>query len=566
MASQNKNDQASQDSSTPSSVSRFPGAKAKGADRQQAKSARSIKNPLLYAGTVAILVITIVAFVIAPALGGGGSQGSALSFGSWNGTKITYTQGSYFASQVARINDYLRQQGLDERNFQLYAQQVWRMAFESAAVRTAVLDTVRRSGFRVSEKGIDTEVAKNEAFQDAGQFSPEKYKAASMATKLSLRDTARDDLAMTRYYEDVYSLAPSTAETAFVAEMARPRRQISYVAFPLERYADAELDTWAKANAGLFRKAGVSRITVTSSQSDAEKILKQVRENKLAFEDAAKSHSKDAYADRGGDAGSVFFHQFSADFKDKAEAEKIFSLPKGELSGVTKLGDKVWAFYRINSAAAEADLSKDESRTEVRDYLYTTERGTLETWALARAKSFSEAAASGFDKAARGAGLSPKSAGPFLVNTGNPSFVAYGQAIPLFDAFDASKTPELAAAANDEAFVTEAFSLPKGKVSKPLVLGDNVIVFQVTGDEPARDDGLAMVKFAFPYFQQQTVDTSIRNGFLTSKKFKDGFNETFYRVFQASNAQASNTQAGAAGSAQPAAADTATTTTVAPQK
>ena len=61
-----------------------------------------------------------------------------------------------------------------------------------------------------------------------------------------------------------------------------------------------------------------------------------------------------------------------------------------------------------------------------------------------------------------------------------------------------------------------------------------MIVFQVTGDEPAKDDGLAMVKFAFPYFQQQTIDTSIRNGFLTSKKFKDDFNQTFFRVFQPS--------------------------------
>lgn len=550
MASQNSKSEAGQDSgkaaapAKPSLASIFK--KTGKGEPADSKSKRGIKNPWIYAGTVVILAITIVAFVVAPAIGGGASQGSAPSFGSWDGKPIAYSQGSYFATQVARINEYLRQQGMDDRNFQFYAYQVWRMAFESAAVREGVVSTVKRSGFRVSEKGIDAAIVKNEAFLDNGQFSPEKYKAASLATKLSLRDSTRADLTVSRFYEDLYTLAPSTAETAFVASMAKPRRTVSFVAFPLESYKDADLATWGAANAALFGKAGISRITVSSSQSDAEKILKQVKENKLSFEDAAKSHSKDAFADKGGDAGTVFFHQFAADFKEKAVAEKIFTLKKGEMSDVVKLGEKSWAFFRINAEASKADFAQDDVKTEAKDYLYTTERGTLEGWAIAKATEFASAAsasgASGFDAAARKAGYSAKKAGPFTVSSGNPSFAAYGQSIPLFEQPDTSKTPEMAQASSDEAFLTQAFSLKKDGVSKPLVLGDNVVVFRVLDDAEASDENLALVNFAFPYFQQQTVDGSIRNAFITSKRLKDQFQENFFKIFQSPSTQASSSQ------------------------
>ncbi|MFZ2635928.1 MAG: SurA N-terminal domain-containing protein [Rectinemataceae bacterium] len=499
------------------------------------KPKRSIKNPWLYAGTVVILAITIVAFVVAPALGGS-SSGSVPQFGSWNGKPITYASGSYFANQVAQINEYLRQQGLTEANFQYYAYQVWRLAFESTAVRTAVLDSVADSGFRVSSKGIDTAIAANASFQEDGQFSADKYRAASLASQLSIRDTTRDDLMVTRYYEDVYTLAPSTAETEFVAQMGKPRRTISYVAFSLEAYTNEDLLAWANENTDLFRKVGLSRITVTSSLADAQKILKQIRDNSLSFEDAAKSHSQDSYADKGGDAGTVYFHLFVSDFTDKAEAEKIASLKKGELSDVIKTGDKVWTIYRVNSELAAPDFTQADTLAEVKDYLYTTERGKIEGWAIAKANDFAgKAMTDGFDASAKKAGMATKKAGPFLINTGNPSFSAYGQSVPLFDSPDTTNAPELVSASSDEAFLTEAFSVAKNKPSRPLVLGDNVIVFQVTDNTDAAEDQLGLAKFAYPYFQQQTVDASIRDSFLASKKFVDKFQDTFFKVFQSSS-------------------------------
>jgi len=175
-------------------------------------------------------VLTIIAFVIIPGISTGTSGGGTNpSFGSWNGVPIQYSAGSYFADQVSQINEYLRQQGLNETQSQLYAYQVWRMAFQNTAVRTAILDSVKRSGMRVSEETIDEEIAKMAQFQVDGKFSIEKYNSTPLATRISLRDRIREDMLIQNYYNDLMSVSPSTMEMEFVASMAKPQRSIQYI-------------------------------------------------------------------------------------------------------------------------------------------------------------------------------------------------------------------------------------------------------------------------------------------------------------------------------------------------
>ena len=524
-----------------SQINNPDGAETKKVEKKTSPK-RGVKNPFLYGGTIVILIITVIAFVFIPSIGGGlGSSASVPTFGTWNGKPISYTSGSYFATQVAQINDYLRQQGLSDQNFQLYAYQVWHMAFQSTAIRTALMDTVQKSGFKVTEKGLDEAMATNATFQVDGKFSIEKYNKTPMAERLKLRTSTKEDLVVRRYYEDLYTIAPSTAEISFVASMAKPERSISYITLPLSSYPAEEVAAWGNKNSDLFRTLGISRITITSSESDAKKVLQQVKDNKLAFEDAAKSHSKDAYADKGGDAGEVAYYVFEEGFSDKANATKVAALKKGEISDVYKIADKAWAFFKINSELSLPDFSKQATLDEAKAYLTEKEKGTLESWAIAKANTIiSSPDGEQFQASAKKAGISVKSAGPFIVNIGNPTFYAYSQQIPLLQTPFANNDPELQAAEQNEAFMTELFSLAKGKVSKPLVVGESVIVFSVTKDEPATDDETAMVKFAYPYFHQQTIDTQTRDTFIKSKKLKDNFNTTFFKVFKTGGQTSSN--------------------------
>ena len=507
---------------------------------------RGIKNPFVYIGTIILLAITIVAFVFLPSVGGSLSSSSqAPSFGSWGGKPITYSAGSYFAKQVAQINDYLKQQGLSEQNFQLYAFQVWKMAFQSTAIRTGLLTTLDASGFRITDKGLDAAVAKNDAYLVDGVFSAEKYNKTAGSTKMSIRNSTKEDLVVRRYYEDVYAIAPSTAELDFVASMAKPQRTMSYVAIPLSTYPASEVAAWGKKNADLFRSLGVSRISVTSSESDAKKFRQQVVDNKLSFEDAAKSHSKDSYADKGGDAGTIFYHVFAEGFLKADDAAKAAALAKGEISAVYKIAEGTWAFFRINAPLAAPDFTAELTLTEARAYLEQKEKGTLESWALAQAaKLVSSTDLAAFQKAARAAGLKPQEAGPFIINLGNPTFYAYNQQIPLLNTPKPSKDPALSSIESDSSFMSELFAVAKGKVGKPIVVGDNVIVFGVTEDKDGADAETGIVKFAYPYFQQQTLDSGMRDSFLKSKQFKDNFNTAFFKIFKTgTNASSTSTTA-----------------------
>jgi len=202
--------------------------------------------------------------------------------------------------------------------------------------------------------------------------------------------------------------------------------------------------------------------------------------------------------------------------------------------------------FQINTELNARISPKQATLDEVKAYLNDKERGTLESWAIARANTIvGSTDGAQFPSAAKKAGLVVKSAGPFIINIGNPTFYAYNQQIPLMQTPFANSDPELQAAEQDEAFMTELFSLPKGKSQAPR-RRNSVMVFSVTGDKEATNDDTAMVKFAYP---TSTSDHRYADSqyFLKSKKLKDEFNTTFFKIFK------TNDQATAA-----------TTTTVAP--
>jgi hypothetical protein len=315
--------------------------------------------------------------------------------------------------------------------------------------------------------------------------------------------------------------------------MAKPQRSISYISIPLSDFPNEQVVSWGKNNADLFRTLALSQVTITSSEADAKKILQQVKDNKLSFEDAAKSHSQDSYADKGGDAGNLVYYSFSQNFADSAAASTIASLAKGDISEVYSIGEGAWAFFKINSDPTPPDFALTKTLEEVRAYLEQKEKGILESWAIAKANGMiSSPDLASFEKTASSLGYKLKSAGPFIINLGNPTFYAYNQQIPLLQAPYPLGSEDLVAAESDESFMTELFSLPKGKVSKPIIVDDTVVVFGITDDKDATDDDTALVKFGYPYFHQQTVETQTRNAFLKSKKFKDEFSTMFFKIFQ----------------------------------
>ena len=222
--------------------------------------------------------------------------------------------------------------------------------------------------------------------------------------------------------------------------------------------------------------------------------------------------------------GSRYFYEIASELEKKDDAEKIAALKKGDVSPVFKTVSGSWAIYRADEDPMAVDPADPTLLTDARTYMMGSERGKVEDWALAQAKTFASGAAGDFARACKSAGLALKSAGPFPINYGDLTFSAYGQTIPLFTRMDSSG--DFSAASTNEAFIPAVFAAAPGTVSAPIVLGDKVLVFKVKEAAAASDsDETATLSLYYPYFYQQRVTGEIGNLFLKNPKLKRQLHE-----------------------------------------
>ncbi len=495
----------------------------KEASSQSELAKRFHSNPVLFIGTFVILLFTVVAFVFVPALAPKAGKGSSgkLTFGSYDGKPIDFVPGNYFATQRDYYNQQIRSSGQDQ-NIQLAAFQVWRAAFESTVVRTAILSEMKDAGYLVPEELVDRKMAEYPAFQEEGRFSAVKYRAMSEADRMTLRDTMRDEIAVSRYSEDLMDLRISSKEKDFMKAIASPERSFEYVAFPISSYPDSEVSAYLGSHPELFKSIGLSMISLAGKEADAEKIRGEASKDEAAFREYAKKHSKDSYADKGGVLGTKYAYELKTLITDEAARAKVLDLGAGAVSGLIKSGDG-WVFFRCDESAKAPSATDAAALAKTREYLLSFERGKIEDWLIAKAETFTVSAKTGsFSSAAAMSGLDVKKFGPVALNYGDTE---------LYRSIASFKLPELSGASSNESFLSTAFSTPPASIAKPVVVGNNVLVLRVDEERAADDSSLAVIDFYYPYVIGQYADKQLRNHFLGSKKLKDDFYNTFVTYF-----------------------------------
>ena len=500
--------------------------------KPEAGNERHHGNSFVYIGTIVILVITTIAFILMPALGGSASGGNELTFGTWSGKPISFVQGGYFSNQVQQIKSQLESQGYKDTGDQYFAFQVWRRAFENTAVHYALLDDATKAGIAVSESYIDEQMVKNPAFLDNGTFSKRKYREASTTVKMTMRRDIQDSAIKNKYVSDAVAFIPSKAETAFLSSLAQSRRVVEYVAFPFSAYPDAERIAYAKANPALFRRVRLSRITMSSSQKETKQVLEQVKSGALSFEEAAKSHSKDSYATKGGDVGARYVWELKGELKDPANLDAVLALGKGELSPVYETLAGSWIFFRVDETAVDPDFASADLARSVTDYLNRNEKGRIEDWALAQAAKFATLAGADFAASAAKQGLAVKVTPPFPLNYGNALDVGY---FSLLGSLDTTNLPELKGADRNESFLTAVFSLKAGEVSKPLAINDYAIVARVKEISAAQETDMGLLQMYYPTVMQQGISNDLAASILVDPRLKDNFMAAFTKVYATSN-------------------------------
>lgn len=496
--------------------------------RKQDKEKRpSNRNTFVYVGTIAILIITVIAFVFVPSMGGSMAGSNRLpDFGNYAGTPIRYEQGGYMAQQVQAINEQLKSSGYAQTDDQFFAFQVWKGAFDRTVVHTALLHEAKLAGVSVSEDRLNDAILEYPEFLDNGVFSLERYRETSESRKLTIRNTLRDETLKSSILDDVLSLRPSSREIAFIKSMAREERVIEYVELPFSAFSDAQKAAYGRENTAKFRRTNLSRITL-NDEKEAAAVLAKVKDGSLSFEEAAKTHSKDAWADQGGASGPRWGFELESELAAPQDAAVLEGLNSGDVSAVYKMSTGSWAFFRAESSAVEPDFSSPTVLKAVWDYMSQWERGKIEDSAVLRAKDFAaDASAKGFASAALSYSLPIRQAGPFPLNYGDP-FAS--NSMSLFRKLSATG---LTGASTSEKFLSAAFSLAAGAVSEPLLLKDTAAVIRIKEIRQADQAGLDLMEFYYPYLFAQAREGELYEHYLSSPELKDTFTTAFFQIFK----------------------------------
>jgi hypothetical protein len=479
-------------------------------------------NPFIFIGTIIILVIVIIAFVLVPAIVPEAGGMVELNFGSYNKIPINYVPGGYFAQVQESLSRY-RQNTTDETNYIQVSMEIWRSAFEETVVRTAILDEAKQAGYVPAQERVDREVAQQ--FQVNGVFDAARYRQLDRTRRMALWREVRDAVIEQRYREDVTSLRISSKETDFIASIASPRRSFDMAAFPLSSYPDDEIGVYVTANPDLFRYTHLSRITVASSENEALAVLDTIRNGTATFEEAAGTHSQDSYADRGGDMGLKMVYELSTEIPDTQARDGVIALQAGQLSSVVRV-PAGWAFFRAETTPYPADVTDSANIAKVRAYLQDFERGRIEDWVIAQAEAFiARTKEEGFDAAAEAAssvqGFTTQSFGPVPLNYGG---------VDLFGSLRSSGIPELTYADSNENFWRTAFFTPLETVSSPLVLGSDILVLYPKEEIPAEEAAVEEIKSIYSgYWLSYNAEMNLRYHFLRNGKLVDRFFDAFYR-------------------------------------
>ena len=490
-------------------------------------------NPFVFIGTIIVLVIVIIAFVLVPAIvpSAGGLDSGKLTFGYYNGTPVTYTGNNYFAQLRQQYAQYAQYYGFDEYT-------VWERAYHGFVTRTAILDIMKEAGYEPPAEVVNKKTAQLPQFLDEnGKFSRSLYNRLDAATRLSLLVEVKNDILLERYRNDLSNARVSTAEKAFIGEMAKVQRAFKVASIAYSFYPDDELAAFAEKNPDLFMSLRLSQITIPK-ESDAKKALKAIQDGTSTFEDTARNQSKDEFAGRGGDTGTRLAHELKDFISTPEDFTALRSLAKGTVSEIIQTTDG-WSIFRAEEDAKPVDTGDSSSISKIRTYVTANEKGMIEDYLLAKADQLAadvkaKGSADGFEQAAKDAGFTTADFGPLPVNYGDCTLFSTLGSFSGIEAFQGAPNTPKTGAAFDNNFWQTAYGTVLNETSKPIVLTGRqsyiALIYpkEETTDTGAQDNSESMFTSTWV---ENTVSQNVEDTVLASKKFEDDFDVTFQSLF-----------------------------------
>lgn len=490
-----------------------------------------MKKQFVYIGSVIILVISVLTFVV---FGVGtevftalfGKQNQLPPFGKYDGKKIEYVAGSEFANLTSRFAENYKAQGYELNSQSEYY--IFSQAFTQTIMNMAFNDAVKKSGYEVPESAVNRQMLPY-FYDETGKYSPRLYNQTDESTKNNIREAIAGTLKGTRFTDDLlgststfagnklYGLKEAAKETDFIANMGSAKRSFNMAAFSTANFPKEEAIKYAESHRELFVKYDMSAITV-EEEKEAKDLLKNLKSEAITFDNALIEKSEKYYTEQNGKLASPYHFQLLSTLKNEEDVALLTALSNGDLSDViqTQLG---YTIFRCDGASVAADLTDEAVGDVVLNYIKTNESGYIENYYADIAKSFkSDALVNGFEAACEKYEITMIDVPAFALNYGDSDLISK---IP------SSSVTELGNASGNENFFQTAFSLKINDISDPIVVGANVIVLKLTGiqnDTPAEAE---TVKTNIASIDSNSAMATL----MESDKVENNFTSVFFANF-----------------------------------
>ena len=486
-------------------------------------AAQRSNHPLLYVGSLIVLVIITVTFIGTPAIGRFAGGGAGTVFGTYDDIAIEHRRGNYLDSQILQISQQRRNSGF-RQDTETEARAVVRQAFQRAAYRVAVLAETSSAPLAISAQRIDSELIRSGPYVIGGVFSEERYNATPASRRKVNRRLVEEQLMERQYFSDLTGVHTSSQAVAFFRDMAAVERRFRGAAFSFAELPQAELQRFGEDNTTQFQRIKLSRILMRDGD-EAEDVLRRLQDGSATFEELARLFSVDDIAS-GGVVGWRYFYDLERDFDSSGAVEAIFALASGEHTGVlsSRFGEVI---YRADADLVAPDFDTEEVLAAVQDYLQRYERGFIEDYYTARAAGFQQSAqAAGFADAAEALGLATFESDFFPINFQNLIAVSRVRA---------EDSDALQAAPFQEEFFERAFTLAPDAVSAPIVLNDRILVLELLEERPAEEATLDRVESYYPFFVTGALDRAMNAQVFNSDRLVDDFEQGYLNFMRSLN-------------------------------
>lgn len=459
-------------------------------------------------GSVIILLIVVVSFVLSPMLSDlGKTQMSDIVLGSYGKEKVTFSflNDTPFKRELASISS----SSSDSMDPRLAA-----VAYNRAMAKAAAIDDFNTNGYVISKKQLDDAVIKSGYYNVNGVFSSKVFKNTTEAAKQELRDTIERELKVQSWmYNNYTQQKRSSKYLEFISSMSNNKRNFDYVTFNYSEYPENLVADYADENAKKFTEFNLSRITV-NKKSTADEIVKKIANGEATFAELAPMYSTDSFKDNGGEMNSSTFEYELESVFGITNSDDIFKLEVNGTPYIIEKDDSV-ILLTLNKKIVEPSF---ENLSKVRDYMLSYERGTIEDYYYSIINNNTT-------ENLENLGEEIKATGLFSLNFGGDQLIS--------TSIDrVSKDSIFSRATSNENFFTTLFNLEENTLSEPIVLGDSISVFKLTeevSDETNTNSYiLSNLDRTLMNYKDQVGGDLVRS----SEKYNDNFYTGYYEILK----------------------------------